>query len=62
MLEKCFFNVIFDVEYYNMTDQSIFFRYVYFHVQDQIIARDSRALVNDRHGCMFLLFLSSKCR
>ena len=43
MLEKCFFNVFFGVEYYNMTENQYFFSYVYFHVQDQIIAHDSRA-------------------
>ena len=43
MLEKCFFNVIFYVEYYNMTENQYFSVYVYFHGQNQIIARDSRA-------------------
>ena len=42
--------------------KSIFFSYVYFHVQNQIFARDSRAHVSDRHGWMFLPFLSVQSR
>ena len=52
MSEKCSFNVFFDVEYDNMTENQYFsvtVSYVSFHVQNQIIACDSHAYVNDRH-------------